>query len=407
MHAVDAFDEDAFLIRRSPRMLAASVTVVILGAGLAWSAGLLALGFGVAWVGLGAVAYGWVRSPGGAPVPVRVRADASGIAIDGTPAWPASRILGGWVQPRPRATPVVHVRGRRGRQLRFAVRDAEQGRLLLAALGIDASRVSAEYWALARPLGEPRSFAHAGGMLALAVILGFVVGPSAPPVLAVALVALVVLFAGVMVPTRVTVGGDGVLLRWLGTMRFVAWSRVTDVERYDGGVTLTLGNNEWLTLKMPADHERYQPERDAMLERMRAAHRAHGARRGEPAARAFDRAGGRTRDWVRAMRALVKPTPGFRVAPVPPSRMWQVVEDPRADREARTGAAIALAHALPDEERQRLRAVAAGCAEPRLRLSLATAASEAHATDEALAEALDALESEGDDDADEALSADP
>ena len=71
------------------------------------------------------------------------------------------------------------------------------------------------------------------------------------------------------------------------------------------------------------------------------------------------------------------PGPGFRIASVPVERLWRVVEDPRADREARTGAAIALAPALHDDERARLRAVADGCAEPRLRIALATAATEA------------------------------
>jgi hypothetical protein len=98
------------------------------------------------------------------------------------------------------------------------------------------------------------------------------------------------------------------------------------------------------------------------------------------------------------MRALIRPVEGFRTASVPVERLWQVVLDPRADREARTGAALALAPTLPDEDRARLRAVADGCAEPRLRIALVTAAIEARAPDETLAEALDALESEGVDD---------
>jgi hypothetical protein len=394
---VSAFDDEVFLIRRSARLLGGAATLVILGATLAGSAGFVALGFWVAWVGLGAIVYGWTRSPGGAPHPVRARADANGLFVDELAALPASRVLGGWVQPRPRAAPMVHIRGAGGRHVRLVVRDVEQGRELLRALGIDASQVTAHFWAMARPLGEPRSFAHAGLLLAVAVVIGFVVGPAAPPVFAVALVSLFVLFAGVVVPTRVVVGGDGVLLRWLGTVRYVPWSRVTDIEPFDGGVMLALGPDEWLTLRMPADHERYHPERDAMIERMAAALRAHGpATRPQPMARLLGRAGGHTRDWVRTMRALVRPVPGFRAAQVPLDRLWRVVEDPRADREVRTGAAIALAPTLHDADRARLRAVASGCAEPRLRIALMTTAVEARAPDEALAEALDALESEGD-----------
>jgi hypothetical protein len=330
-----------------------------------------------------------------------VRADPTGLTIDGVTALPASGIVGGWVEPRPHAPPVVHLRGLRRRDLRLVVRDLEQGRALLRALSIDPSKVSAHYWALARPLGEPRTFAHAGVLLAVTIVVGFILGPAVPPVFAVALVALFVFFAGIMLPTRVVVGGDGVLLRWLGTVRFVPWSRVMDVEPFDGGVVLSLApdrGEELLTLRMPDDHQRYHPERDAMIERMVAALRAYGpAPRAEPMTRMLARAGGRTRDWVREMRDLIRPIQGFRTASVPLDRLWQVVLDPRADREARTGAALALAPVLPDEGRARLRAVADGCAEPRLRIALTTAATEAGATDEALAEALDALESEGDD----------
>ncbi len=408
---MDVFDEDAFVVRRSVRVLGAAATVVILGAAVAGSVGFVALGLWVAWVGLGALAYGWARSPGAVPEPVRVRADASGLSADGVIELPASRIVGGWVQPRPYASPIVHVRGLGGSHVRLAVRDVEQGRALLQALAIDASHVSADYWAMARPLGEPRTFAHVGLLLALTIAVGVIVGPAVPPVFAVALVALIVVFAGVVVPTRVVVGGDGVLLRWLGTVRFVPWRSVTDVEPFDGGVMLSLGaagDDEWLTLRMPEEHQRYHPERDAMVERMVSALRSYTSQasqaslgqvaRPEPLARLLGRAGGRTRDWVRTMRALVRPVPEFRAASVPVDRLWHVVEDPSADREARTGAAIALAPTLQDGGQARLRSVADGCAEPRLRIALTTAAAEARASDEALAEALDAAENEGVDD---------
>ncbi len=185
---------------------------------------------------------------------------------------------------------------------------------------------------------------------------------------------------------------------------------MTDVEPFDGGVMLSLGaavgGEEWLTLRMPEEHQRYHPERDAMVERMiprcartsRRARLARTAARPEPLARLLGRAGGRTRDWVRTMRALVRPVQGFRAASVPVDRLWHVVEDPSADREARTGAAIALAPTLQDRGQARLRSVAEGCAEPRLRIALTTAAAEARAPDDALAEALDAAENEGVDD---------
>ena len=41
--------------------------------------------------------------------------------------------------------------------------------------------------------------------------------------------------AAILCDRRLGVGGDGVLLRWLGTVRFVPWSRVTGIEPFDGG----------------------------------------------------------------------------------------------------------------------------------------------------------------------------
>jgi hypothetical protein len=120
----------------------------------------------------------------------------------------------------------------------------------------------------------------------------------------------------------------------------------------------------------------------------------------EEAARLLHRAGGRTQEWVRAMRAIVAPSQhGYRTGAVPPERLWRVVEDPRADRIARMGAALALSPSLDFEGRERMREAAASCAEPRIRVALTTAASDAGARgkDEDLAAILDALESEADD----------
>jgi hypothetical protein len=101
------------------------------------------------------------------------------------------------------------------------------------------------------------------------------------------------------------------------------------------------------------------------------------------------------------MRGMVRDEQGYRTGAVPPERLWRVVEDPCADRMARTGAALALAPGLDEGGRDRLRAAAASCAEPRLRIALSTAASEAGARgrEDDLAATLDALECEGDDSA--------
>lgn len=405
------FDDDVLLVRRSGLVLAASAMSVASGAVLAATGqpSAVALGSALAWLGVAGVLYAWSRNPGAIERRARVHADARGLRIDGRLAIAASRVEAGWVEPRAGAPPLVHVRARGPlRGCTLVARDLDAARDLLRALGVDATRVSAEYWAMARPLGEPQSFARAATVLALVVALGIVAGQAAPAALALAVVALVVAFVGCVAPTAVTVGADGVLLRWLGTLRFVPWASVGAIEAFDGGVLLAItrgggsapDRGSWLTLRMPGDHARHHPERDAMVERMRQAWRDHGWRRDDgPERRIVCRSGGRTREWVCAMRAIAAAPVGYRVAAVAPEHLWRIVEDCHADRVARTGAAIALAPTLDEMGRDRLRAAASGAAEPRLRIALATAATDAAAiaSDEDLAAVLDAIESEGDD----------
>jgi len=400
---MQTFDDDVLIVRRSGLVLAAAAAPAALGVALACTGqpSAVALGSAVAWLGAGGLLYAWARNPGALEHPARAHADARGLWLDGALRLEASRITGGWVQPRKHAPPLVHVCARGTSDVELVVRDVERGRALLRALEVDPTRASAHYWVMARPLGEPRAFARAATVLALVLAFGIVAGQAAPAALALAVVALFVMFAGIAWPMHVTVGADGVHLRWLGTSRFVAWSNVAALEVYDGGVVLALEGGEWLTLRVPAEHERHHPERDAMVERMRVAWRAHASTRADDtSARLVRRSGGRTREWVRAMRAMVHAERGYRVAAVPPERLWRIVEDPRADRAERTGAALALAPSLDEAGRERLRAAASSCAEPRLRIALSTAATDtgANAPDDELAAALDAIESEGEDD---------
>jgi hypothetical protein len=404
------FDDEVLIARRSAPVLGAALGPLVFGATLAVAGhpATLALGLALAWLGLGSVLYVWTRSPCAAERPARARADGRGLLIDGRLVLESDRIAGGWLETRLAAPPVVHLRARRfgcPRAVDVVVRDVERGRALLTALEVDPTQASAHYWVLARPLGDARAFARAGTLLALVLAFGVVAGQSAPAALALGVVALVALVLGVVVPTRVTVGADGVLVRWLGTTRFVPWATVVAIEDFDGGVVLALDGGAWMTLRTPGDHERHHPERGAMIERMRVAWRAHGrAAANDPTARLVARAGGHTREWVRAVRRIVRPEHGYRAPALPPEHLWRVVEDACVDRHARTGAALALAPLLDERGRDRMRSAASACAEPRLRAALHTAATEAGAAapDDELAAVLDALECEGDDDADRA-----
>jgi hypothetical protein len=401
---MQTFEDEVLTVRRRKLVLAVSALPALSGAlfALLGRPNATGLGLAVAWLGLGFALYVWSRGIGASERRARVRADGVGLFVDGVRALAPAQIRGGWVEPRPEGPPVVHILASRRRSFAFVVRDLEGGRLLLRALGVDPASASAHYFTLARPLGEPRAFARTATLVALVLALGVVAGQVAAAALALAVVTLLVVFAGGTAPTHVIVGADGILVRWLGTLRFVAWTSVLSVEAFDGVVVLALEGGGWLTLRTPADHERYQPERAAMIERMRVAWRAQVlARPDEETARLVRRAGGRTQEWVRAMRSMVRVEHGYRTGAVPPERLWRVVEDPCADRVARTGAALALAPGLDEGGRDRLRSAAASCAEPRLRIALTTAATEAGARgrEDDLAATLDALECEGDDSA--------
>ncbi len=126
-----------------------------------------------------------------------------------------------------------------------------------------------------------------------------------------------------------------------------------------------------------------------IVERIREALEAH--RRGGLAAdSAVLRRGQRdVREWVSALRALgAGANADMRTAPLPPERLFRVVEDPAASSADRAAAAVALGSDLDDTGRARLRTAAAAVAGPRLRAALETAAIQAEqaALEAALAE---------------------
>ncbi len=184
---MDAFDEDAFVIRRSMRILGAAATVVILGAAAGRVGGLRR-----------ARALGRVGRPRRAGVrlgPQPRRRARGRYACEPTRAG-----------SRPTESSCCPPRGSsadgcsRGRMRRLSCTSGGSGPATFASSygtsnrdarccrrsRIDASHVSADFWAMARPLGEPRTFAHVALLLALTVAVGIVVGPAVPPVFAVA-----------------------------------------------------------------------------------------------------------------------------------------------------------------------------------------------------------------------------
>ncbi len=398
--AVEAFDEYVLVVRRNHSLLATAAIVAICCAVLASEAQttVASVGAFLAWVAMGLLIHLWRRNPAADERSARVHADARGLRIDGRLLLEACRLRAAWLEPGRGGPTIVRLRARGlARGVTLAVHSRESGRAVLRALGVDPTRVTAHSWTMARPLAERRLFAPAVITAGLFLAFGFVAGQSTPVALALAVVALGVLVVAAAAPTRVTVGADGVLVAWLGTGRFVAWSSVSSIEATEHGLVLALESGEWLTLRTSAGPALQRTERDVLLERMNFAWRACAPERADdPAARLVERAGGDTREWVRSVRGISTAWNGYRTAAMPACRLWRVVEDPTADWTSRTGAALALGPSLDVDGRTRLRAAAASCAEPRVRLALKAAANaSAGSEDDELAAALDTVDGEG------------
>jgi hypothetical protein len=399
------FDDDVLVVRPNRLAVAAATVPVAIGGLLAVvgfagdRSAFVGFGLAVAWVGAATLLYAWDRDFCRVERTARARIDGRGLMLDGALALAAWRIRAVWVQPdAQQGLPAVRIRTRPFGRLEVVARDMAAARALLHALEADRPLAPVRFWTHPRPLGEPQRYLRVACLLGLVVALGLVLGRSVPLALVLAVAALIALCAGVSVPTRLTVGADGVLVQWLGTERFVAWADVAAVEPFDGGIVLALTKERWITLRMPIAREHRHPSGEALTERIQTAWRADRRAapwRDEVAARLLRREGRRTREWVRAMRSLPSGDPlGYRRAAVLPERLWRVVEDPGADATARVGAAVALSASLDDAGRARLLVASTACVEPRLRIALATtAAGVGCGPDEELASALDAIDS--------------
>jgi hypothetical protein len=222
--------------------------------------------------------------------------------------------------------------------------------------------------------------------------------PSVWPVLA-CLFPLLVFAIVSLVPSRVTVGADGIELRWFGRRRFFRHRDVVNATQYIAGlgnsrytgVALTLESGE--EVRIPIGQARSGDDRTRMvLERIQEA-AAEGQREHPELDPAILARGDReVADWMRALRSLgAGANATMRTAPIEAERLWRIVEDPAGPPLARAAAAVALTADPAADARRRLRAAAEATAAPRLRVAIDAAASH---DEDALKEALAELESE-------------
>lgn len=315
----------------------------------------------------------------------------------GARAWPRSAYRAGLAyRDEHRSLVRLEPKNRlRAPRLDLMVTDSE-GEALLQALGLDALHATARFRTASGTWAN--MWAWTVGMVAAAFGAGaamflFGVGGAAP---AVPLVFL--LFVALTAwPSRVDVGADGVLTRWLWRRRFYRATDILQASAYVTaygrsriqGVELRLKSGE--TTRIPVASPFWDAGRTAMLA-TRINEVAWAQRERAEAGVALsllERPEGATRTWIERLRALgTGANATHRTAPVAPETLWRVVEDATAEPRLRIAAAAALSASPEDGAKARLVSAAQATAEPRLRVALeATAA----ADEAAIAEALDEL----------------
>jgi hypothetical protein len=302
----------------------------------------------------------------------------------------------------PASTGGLFVRvSRRGLPLDLDVMDRAEGRRFLRALGFDASQTVARFWGASWLM----SFAgkRSGLLLLVFPLLFFALGfllESSPVLWAGGMKVLFALFlatiAASTTPTRIHVGADGVLIRWLGLRRFLPLGEIRTVEQSSSGwgkqrqvgarFSMKDGSEVWVPIGRASWRDEYTA---SLIERVHEAMETHSHGSVEAAAALLVRRDRDVHTWIQELRAIgTGANADLRTAPVNPEHLWRVVESHTAQPEARAAAAVALGPRLDDEGRQRLRVAIDAVADERLRVAIDAAAKSDAEEDAALEEAL-------------------
>jgi hypothetical protein len=320
----------------------------------------------------------------------QVTAAPEGVLVDGVRVVERSAVADGFFQPRApsrwRKTPwrkydsSVRLVDKRRRILFEAEAGEEQALEILRVLGLDPGSRRAEFRGSSPLYATARRQIAVGGIaLALAFVLGSAFAHAAPAFEPAFFLMLLPLMLAGMVPSKITVGVDGIHTRWLWMKKFIPMSDVRDVVasgdariviRFAGGreevlYTSPVSKNDVRTYKVQ--------HRDAVLARIREALATFRSQGPIADVTGLVGRGTRTRDeWLDALRKLRggKMDGSYREAAVRSEDLFRVIEDPSAPEDARAGAALVLRDTLDDDGRARIRVAADATASPKLRVAL-------------------------------------
>jgi hypothetical protein len=352
-----------------------------------------------------------------------LRATREGIVVAGESIVTRDEIASANLWPSARFGTFVCIR-RRGLRggIDVQVKNADEGRAVLHALGMDPTQIASELVVAGSSASHmQRRLALYLTTLPLAAIFflaafrflrGQGVGVGVSVVASLPFIALTFglgLFQ-MAAPTRVAVGADGVTVRWLWQRRFIPLREIVSAQVVgpEGAppnphrsiytrITLRSGEVIDLCVAMRARGAVSESRRDPMQMRgemlAERIQQAIDARRagGDTAwsASALARGDRSTGDWLAWLRDVRTRVATFREGlDLARDELWRIVEDPGAKAEHRAAAAVALATDLDDEGKTKLRVAAQASAAPELRVAMEAAAD---ADDEQLRAALEEI----------------
>jgi hypothetical protein len=181
--------------------------------------------------------------------------------------------------------------------------------------------------------------------------------------------------------SRVAVGIDGILVHGTSRRRFFPYREIGGARVRGSDLEILRGGKVILRLQL---HGADAARADAVLARIQANVARVAERRGRAEEGLVETAS--ADEIARAVAGAVD----FRRPTLSRDALWDIVEGPSVDVEARAAAAKALAKTAQGEERARLRVAAARCADPRVRVALERVDAE---VEDVAAEESDAQES--------------
>jgi hypothetical protein len=172
---------------------------------------------------------------------------------------------------------------------------------------------------------------------------------------------LVAAIAGFSRASRVAVGIDGVHVRGTSRRRFFAYRELGEARLRGSDLELLRGGKVVLRLQL---HGADAARAEAVLGRIQGNIARVAERRGRAEERLVETA--TANQIARAVAGAVN----FRQPTLSREALWDIVEGPTVDAEARKAAAKALVTTAEGGERARLRVAATRCADPQLRVAL-------------------------------------